>query len=72
MAISTIVVRGYGSWAAVKYLPTLGYGSAFLLANYYAPLEGPTTEYHALEGPDPQYAELEGPTTEYLSLDNRS
>ena len=31
MAASTIVVRGYGSWAGVKYLSTLGYTSAIEL-----------------------------------------
>jgi len=28
MAISTIVVRGYGTWSGVNYLPTLGYKPA--------------------------------------------
>lgn len=28
MSISTIVVRGFGSYGGVKYLPTLGFGSS--------------------------------------------
>lgn len=28
MAISTIIVRGYGAWSGAHYLPTLGFTSA--------------------------------------------
>ena len=31
MSVSAIVVRGYGGWSAVRYLPTLGYRTSLFV-----------------------------------------
>lgn len=31
MSVSAIVVRGYGGWSSVRYLPTLGYRTSLFV-----------------------------------------
>ena len=61
MACPQIVVRGYGSWSAVKYLATLGYGSVEVVTI-------PPVRYYTLIGPALTRLEIIGPSAGYSTL----
>jgi hypothetical protein len=72
MACPQIVVRGYGSWSAVKYLSTLGYGLVEVVTippvRYYT-LIGPALTRFEIIGPNVERSVLVGSSLELHTLE---
>lgn len=68
-SISSVVSRGYGSWAGVNLLPTWGYGigvtvAVSLTASVLHVLNGSNSNLYPLAGTSNGMHPLDGPTTE--------